>query len=57
MGVTKIRLMTNNPDKIQQLEDAGIEIVERVEHQPGKCKENEHYLRTKAIRMGHLLQA
>ena len=50
------RLLTNNPDKIYQLSDFGMEITERV---PIQIKANENdlvYLRTKKSRMGHLLE-
>jgi 3,4-dihydroxy 2-butanone 4-phosphate synthase/GTP cyclohydrolase II len=55
LGVTKIRLITNNPVKRVGLEGYGLEIVENVpiEIQPNEY--NEYYLRTKKERMGHLL--
>ena len=55
LGVSSMRLLTNNPDKIYQLEDFGLKISERV---PVKIAPTEHdglYLRTKAEKMGHLL--
>ena len=50
-----MRLLTNNPDKVAALEQAGLEVVERVPllHQP--TPENVRYLRTKQDRLGHLL--
>ncbi|MGN0301885.1 MAG: bifunctional 3,4-dihydroxy-2-butanone-4-phosphate synthase/GTP cyclohydrolase II [Anaerotardibacter sp.] len=55
LGVKTMRLLTNNPDKVYQLKDFGLEIVERV---PIKCEANDSdyfYLKTKQDKMGHLL--
>lgn len=54
LGISRVRLMSNNPDKVKALEDAGIEVTERV---PCVAEENESrrgYLETKRDRMGHL---
>ncbi len=55
-GITNVRLLTNNPDKIAALEASGIEVVERVPCQVIGNGENAVYLRTKKDRMGHLLE-
>lgn len=55
LGVTRARLLTNNPRKIKALAAAGIEIVERVPLVVGANPHNRHYLETKAARLGHLL--
>jgi GTP cyclohydrolase II len=55
MGIKRVRLMTNNPEKIAQLERFGIEVAERVAHAFPSNGHNENYLRTKAERAGHLL--
>jgi GTP cyclohydrolase II len=55
MGIKRVRLMTNNPQKITQLERYGIEVAERVAHSFPANGHNENYLRTKAERAGHLL--
>jgi GTP cyclohydrolase II len=55
MGIKRVRLMTNNPHKISQLERYGIEVAERVAHSFPANGHNENYLRTKAERAGHLL--
>ena len=55
MGIKRVRLMTNNPHKIAQLERYGIEVAERVAHSFPANGHNENYLRTKAERAGHLL--
>ncbi|MBL20422.1 MAG: GTP cyclohydrolase II [Euryarchaeota archaeon] len=55
LGLTKIRLMTNNPLKIQGLEENGIEVLKRLPHQSGVGPRNIEYLSTKRHRMGHLL--
>lgn len=55
LGVEQIRLLTNNPEKIRVLTEAGIKIVERVPLEVGENPFNEHYLDTKAQKMGHIL--
>jgi GTP cyclohydrolase II len=55
-GVTQIRLLSNNPDKVQAMERAGIEVVERVPCIAPAAKTRAAYLRTKRIKMGHLLE-
>lgn len=55
IGLCKVRVMTNNPDKLRALKNAGLQIVERV---PIEIKAQEpaaHYLKTKKEKMGHLL--
>ncbi|MGB9435806.1 MAG: GTP cyclohydrolase II [Candidatus Acidiferrum sp.] len=56
LGARKIRLLSNNPDKVQQLESAGIHVIERVPCQPRISKISRGYLQTKKSKMGHLLQ-
>ena len=56
LGATRIRLLSNNPDKIKQLESAGIHVVERVPCQPRLSKISRAYLQTKKRKMGHLLE-
>jgi 3,4-dihydroxy 2-butanone 4-phosphate synthase/GTP cyclohydrolase II len=55
LGVTTMRIMTNNPAKYGGLEGFGLDIVERVAIEPAPNPENLPYLRTKRERMGHLL--
>jgi GTP cyclohydrolase II len=55
VGATKIRLLSNNPEKVRQLERAGIRVVERVPCQPRVSKISRSYLKTKKKKMGHLL--
>ena len=55
LGAKKIRLLSNNPEKVRQLERAGIRVVERVPCQPRVSKTSRAYLRTKKSKMGHLL--
>ncbi|SKA63203.1 bifunctional 3,4-dihydroxy-2-butanone-4-phosphate synthase/GTP cyclohydrolase II [Desulfobaculum bizertense] len=55
LGVTKMRLMTNNPKKIIGLEGYGLEVVDRVPIEMKSCEWNFHYLETKKEKMGHML--
>ena len=55
LGIKSIRLITNNPDKIENPKRLGIEVVGRVELEPTITPENERYLATKVERMNHLL--
>lgn len=55
LGLCRIRLMTNNPRKLDALRGDGIEIVERVAIESGRNPYNEKYLDVKASKMGHLL--
>ncbi|NNV05687.1 bifunctional 3,4-dihydroxy-2-butanone-4-phosphate synthase/GTP cyclohydrolase II [Geobacillus sp. C56-T2] len=55
LGVTKMRLLTNNPRKIAGLKGHGLEVVERVPLEMPPKKENEQYLRTKYEKLGHML--
>ncbi|MCX8514168.1 MAG: bifunctional 3,4-dihydroxy-2-butanone-4-phosphate synthase/GTP cyclohydrolase II [Burkholderiales bacterium] len=55
LNITKIRLITNNPQKIDELNFYGIEVSERINVKTAKVAENEKYLQTKKERLGHLL--
>jgi len=55
LGVRKLRLLTNNPLKVESLKNGGIEITERVSIQIEPGKDNKKYLKTKKDLMGHLL--
>lgn len=56
LGVSSVRLITNNPEKIEGLEDSEIDVVERVPLQPNINRHNSDYLRTKVDRMRHMLE-
>ena len=55
LGVKKLKLITNNPKKIQYVESLGIEIIERIPAITKSNKYNEDYLFTKKEKMGHML--
>jgi len=57
LGVTRVRLMTNNPAKLESLQRSGIEIVERVPLVVGRNPNNASYLEVKRERLGHLLES
>jgi len=56
LGVSSMRLLTNNPDKVYQLSEFGLEILERVPIQMDATAHDLFYLKTKQNRMGHLLK-
>jgi len=53
LGIRQLRLMTNNPRKVDALRALGIDVVERVPLEVGRNPHNEHYLDTKMAKMGH----
>jgi GTP cyclohydrolase II len=55
LGLCKVRLMSNNPDKLRALENAGLQVVERVPIEVESEEPAAHYMRTKKEKMGHLL--
>ncbi len=55
LGFESVRLLTNNPAKVAGLAACGITVVERVPHAFPANGHNDHYLKTKALRAGHLL--
>ena len=57
LRVRSVRLLTNNPGKVSSLERLGIPVVERIPLEVGLGPENAVYLRTKALRMNHVLSA
>ena len=56
LGISKINLLTNNPEKIDAFDDSGVEVVERVAIEIKPRKENEAYLATKRTGMGHFIK-
>ncbi len=56
LGIGRIRLLTNNPDKVAALSACGIEVLAREPHTFPPNGINDHYLATKARRFGHLLE-
>ncbi len=54
LGIKKINLLTNNPEKIKAFENTSITLVKRIPLEINARKENEHYLQTKKTGMGHL---
>jgi GTP cyclohydrolase II len=57
LGVSEVRLITNNPKKVAALESAGIAVVERVSAEVELQESFERYLRTKREKMGHILES
>jgi GTP cyclohydrolase II len=55
LGVQRLRLLTNNPRKLNAVTDGGLTVVERVPIECGRNPHNESYLTTKADKLGHLL--
>ena len=57
LGVDAVRLMTNNPEKVAALEAGGIRVTERLSAEVAPQETFEKYMRTKAEKMGHILEA
>ena len=57
LGVHTVRLLTNNPEKLQTLRDCGIRITERLPLLVGRNPENQAYLDTKADKLHHMMKA
>ena len=55
LGIKSVKLLTNNPDKVEQLSSLGINIVDREPIKIKPHKENKHYLQTKKIKFNHFL--
>ena len=56
LGIESVRLMTNNPDKVEQLERYGVVVTDRQPIWVGETEENRVYLDTKTARMGHIIE-
>lgn len=57
LGVQQVRLLSNNPDKVAALENAGVKVVERVPCEVSPTLHSEDYLRTKKAKLGHLFSS
>jgi len=55
LGVERLRLLTNNPQKIEAVTNAGIEVVERLACEVQPSRQSRFYMRTKKLKMGHVL--
>ena len=56
-GIQQLRLMTNNPRKIEALRELGIDVLERLPHETGRNPHNAKYLQTKKGKLGHMLDS
>jgi GTP cyclohydrolase II len=54
LGVSRVRLLSNNPDKVAALENSGVEVVERVPCEVEASAHAKEYLKTKKEKLGHL---
>jgi len=57
LGVSQVRLLSNNPEKVEALERAGVEVVERVPCEVEPSRHAEEYLKTKKEKLGHLFSS
>ena len=57
LGIARVRLLSNNPDKVAALEKAGIEVTERVPCEVTATQHAEEYLKTKKEKLGHLFSS
>lgn len=56
LGINQVRLLTNNPRKVEALTELGVQVVDRISHIVGENPHNERYLGTKAGKLGHLFE-
>jgi GTP cyclohydrolase II len=56
-GLKSVRLLSNNPEKVDAVERAGIQVVERIPCRAAQVDSTDAYLRTKKTKMGHLLES
>ena len=56
LGVKSINLMTNNPDKIEKIQEAGIIVNKRIPIEVEHSSEADFYMETKKVKMGHILK-
>jgi GTP cyclohydrolase II len=56
LGITSVRLLSNNPGKVKAVEDAGVVVTDRVPCMAAPRETTEAYLRTKREKMGHLFE-
>lgn len=56
LGISSVRLLTNNPEKVQELGRHGIEVKERVQHELPSHEHDKAYMETKRTRFGHFLE-
>lgn len=57
LHISQVRLLSNNPDKVAALENAGIKVVERVPCEVSPSMHSEEYLKTKKAKLGHLFSS
>jgi GTP cyclohydrolase II len=57
LGVSRVRLLSNNPDKVEALQRAGIEVMERVPCEVEASPQAEEYLKTKKEKLGHIFSS
>ena len=55
LGIRSVRLLSNNPDKVKQLEEGGVHVEKRVPCRPRTSNHSRRYLRTKKDKLGHIL--
>jgi GTP cyclohydrolase II len=55
LGVRSVRLLSNNPEKVRQLEKGGVKVAERLPCRPRISRHSRNYLKTKKDKLGHLL--
>lgn len=57
VGIKRVKLLTNNPRKIEALRELGVDVAERIPHETGRNAHNARYLETKRGKLGHMLSS